>query len=995
MRGLHRAPAATLALAIGVSLLAAVASAGGPTATILEPKAFVRTTATPVTVNVTFNVPAAGAATLHVQNGVTTGGKTAPRVSSASINLNGMEIVTPASFSQVVAGFDVPIKVTAGANALAVIVRSPPGSALTLSITTPADKTVLAPVPDPIRVGDPLALRASVTGLGLPVVGATVRFETDAFAGVSPISSVTDASGIAEGMLSGFGEPGKGNAIASVVDTAPALTANVPFEVIPRMRPPKAVTISGTIDAFQRAQLDPSSLRVVTFLEQKSLDPDFGFTIAAIDEGQGQMVFVVDAANNSVAITYLTADRIGPPLHITAEDIGVGLIMLNPYLMVLPKEQIDAVAGLSRSHARMAELTSMIEAAIATEPEHLLEYAINPQVFQLAMTISIDILSNPPMAARYALAAATVGNELDPHLEDKPGPDITLVNPLYAFYGFDIATGGGTHLGDVLMAGRSGYLSIQWGWIPKVILTPPDRQDYPLGNGSFTVTAFKGFNRSEPGWLDPRAAAGQATLANFFYTVDIVIKWCWWSPLDKGDIKWIVSRFDDDGGTIAAMLTELASELGNDWFAFLKRLIQKTAENWEAVAKQIFLADVFPNADAVAIHDIGTKLLPAVKNALVFLKAVDGVNKQLPFLIDVVNGPPKLVYGIDQSDGALSEVSRAVPPNAEMTVNPTRPIVAQATLFDASGSTDDRDPATSLEVRWDFDGDGAWDTTWNTAKTISHAYTQSGFYSPRVQVRDRDGLIGSSFAFIYVESDRGAGSARRIKLFRNRRPWDSSSQDAVLGLLGFTPGTGEKQYKVFDSSQMATVVMEPGVDLVWISNDQDQTFYNQLAASSRRFENFLANGGTLFFGACDLGWGMGSMSSAGVSLPSGVSYSYLYDNYNYVVDYSTDLTKGLPSTLYGTYASHEGFSNLPAKTKAYVTNSVGLPTLVEYPSGTGWVLMTGQPLEYHYDRHQDPGPLFGRVVTYSLGLPIEDVTTNALRALAVVPKEELPSHLPE
>jgi parallel beta-helix repeat protein len=56
--------------------------------------------------------------------------------------------------------------------------------------------------------------------------------------------------------------------------------------------------------------------------------------------------------------------------------------------------------------------------------------------------------------------------------------------------------------------------------------------------------------------------------------------------------------------------------------------------------------------------------------------------------------------------------------------------------FDASGSWDFEDPSESLEVRWDWDGDGTWDTDWSTTKVVDHQFAQAGEYNITVIVRD-------------------------------------------------------------------------------------------------------------------------------------------------------------------------------------------------------------------------------------------------------------------
>jgi hypothetical protein len=63
----------------------------------------------------------------------------------------------------------------------------------------------------------------------------------------------------------------------------------------------------------------------------------------------------------------------------------------------------------------------------------------------------------------------------------------------------------------------------------------------------------------------------------------------------------------------------------------------------------------------------------------------------------------------------------------------------QAIAFDASGSWDPIDPSSSLQVRWDFNGDGVWDTSFSTTKTAQYTYPTSGLYTAVVQVENTRG----------------------------------------------------------------------------------------------------------------------------------------------------------------------------------------------------------------------------------------------------------------
>jgi hypothetical protein len=73
--------------------------------------------------------------------------------------------------------------------------------------------------------------------------------------------------------------------------------------------------------------------------------------------------------------------------------------------------------------------------------------------------------------------------------------------------------------------------------------------------------------------------------------------------------------------------------------------------------------------------------------------------------------------------------------------------------FDAShpyGVSDLEDNAASLLVRWDFDGNGTWDTGWSTSKVVVSSYATSGSKSPKLEVKDTAGSTAQTSRSLYV-----------------------------------------------------------------------------------------------------------------------------------------------------------------------------------------------------------------------------------------------------
>src|SRR5436189_5911242 len=66
-------------------------------------------------------------------------------------------------------------------------------------------------------------------------------------------------------------------------------------------------------------------------------------------------------------------------------------------------------------------------------------------------------------------------------------------------------------------------------------------------------------------------------------------------------------------------------------------------------------------------------------------------------------------------------------PTARFSYSPTVPKVNDTVLFDASSSSDTNSAAT-LQARWDWEGDGTWDTSFSSTLTAQYAFTTPGTY---------------------------------------------------------------------------------------------------------------------------------------------------------------------------------------------------------------------------------------------------------------------------
>lgn len=91
-------------------------------------------------------------------------------------------------------------------------------------------------------------------------------------------------------------------------------------------------------------------------------------------------------------------------------------------------------------------------------------------------------------------------------------------------------------------------------------------------------------------------------------------------------------------------------------------------------------------------------------------------------------------------------------PSASFSVSPTTGNATTVFTFNASACSDLQDSASALQVRWDWDGDGSYDTQWTTVKTATHSYAQSGNYVVKMQVANSIGLTNTTTSTVTVRA---------------------------------------------------------------------------------------------------------------------------------------------------------------------------------------------------------------------------------------------------
>ncbi len=97
-------------------------------------------------------------------------------------------------------------------------------------------------------------------------------------------------------------------------------------------------------------------------------------------------------------------------------------------------------------------------------------------------------------------------------------------------------------------------------------------------------------------------------------------------------------------------------------------------------------------------------------------------------------------------------------PSAAFSISPSSGDTATTFSFDATGCSDAEDSTAALEVMWDFDGDGIWDTGFSTGKTETRQYSTAGTYMVTLEVVDTGGMTDTAQQQLIVSSSASTTS---------------------------------------------------------------------------------------------------------------------------------------------------------------------------------------------------------------------------------------------
>jgi parallel beta-helix repeat protein len=90
-------------------------------------------------------------------------------------------------------------------------------------------------------------------------------------------------------------------------------------------------------------------------------------------------------------------------------------------------------------------------------------------------------------------------------------------------------------------------------------------------------------------------------------------------------------------------------------------------------------------------------------------------------------------------------------PVGVFTVDPAGGTTSTDFVFNANHSWDPDGNSSDLQFRWDFDGDGAWDTDWSTWTLANHTYSSAGEYTVKMEVKDLAGHVANTTWLVEVD----------------------------------------------------------------------------------------------------------------------------------------------------------------------------------------------------------------------------------------------------
>ncbi|MFH1224801.1 MAG: hypothetical protein V1676_03275 [Candidatus Diapherotrites archaeon] len=165
----------------------------------------------------------------------------------------------------------------------------------------------------------------------------------------------------------------------------------------------------------------------------------------------------------------------------------------------------------------------------------------------------------------------------------------------------------------------------------------------------------------------------------------------------------------------------------------------------------------------------------------------------ITFRLTEIEGPMRTARDTSKIYVAAGGSGGNTQPHAVFDVNPTSGNTSTRFEVYANNSYDAEDTADQLQVRWDWEDDGYWDTEYVQYKAEAHYYSTGGNKTIRLSVMDSGGLTDQTTRAIYVDGN-STGEPRCGDIYINADDVTLNEGETKYRQFSYGNNSGERFY---------------------------------------------------------------------------------------------------------------------------------------------------------------------------------------------------------
>jgi PKD repeat protein len=137
-------------------------------------------------------------------------------------------------------------------------------------------------------------------------------------------------------------------------------------------------------------------------------------------------------------------------------------------------------------------------------------------------------------------------------------------------------------------------------------------------------------------------------------------------------------------------------------------------------------------------------------------------------------------------------IVKNTPPKAHFTISPKIGTLGTVFRFNTSQSSDDQYKKGLLGYRFDFDGDGKFDTKFSSKTTWNHKFPKTGLKNVKVEVRDPEGALATYSEMVLIKPNKPPVASFKSEIIRQNDEYVRMQLDASES---FDPENKKMKYK--------------------------------------------------------------------------------------------------------------------------------------------------------------------------------------------------------